>query len=106
MWLKSYGTKKEIESINGHSDGHKDRAILDLLHDFLGIPRGKERKILDRLAGIAGKRFGLVDELIGNQEIVVKPWILDRKGRRYFRHDFGRQKCGSILMGRSFKDKR
>jgi len=67
--------KNEIESINGQAVAViRDRAIpLIWLHDYFGIPRGNERKnTLIVLLGIAEKRFGLVvDELIGNQEIVV-----------------------------------
>ena len=67
--------KNEIESINGQAvTVVRDKAIpLVWLHDYFGIPRGKERKnTLVVLLGIAEKRFGLVvDELIGNQEIVV-----------------------------------
>ncbi|HOQ37487.1 MAG TPA: chemotaxis protein CheA [Acetivibrio sp.] len=67
--------KKEIESINGQAvTVIRDRATpLIWLHDYFGIPRGKEREnTLIVLLGIAEKRFGLVvDELIGNQEIVV-----------------------------------
>jgi len=67
--------KEEIESINGQAVAViRDRAIpLIWLHDYFGIPRGKERKnILIVLAGIAEKRFGLVvDELIGTQDVVV-----------------------------------
>ncbi len=67
--------KKEIESINDQAvTVIRDRATpLIWLHDYFGIPRGKEREnTLIVLLGIAEKRFGLVvDELIGNQEIVV-----------------------------------
>jgi len=52
----------------------RDRAIpLVWLHDYFGVPRDEERKnMLIVLVGIAEKRFGLVvDELIGNQEVVV-----------------------------------
>jgi len=67
--------KTEIESINGQAVAViRDRAIpLIWLHDYFGIPRGMERKnTLIVLVGVAEKRFGLVvDELVGNQEIVV-----------------------------------
>ncbi|RXE57650.1 chemotaxis protein CheA, partial [Acetivibrio mesophilus] len=67
--------RTEIESINGQAVAViRDKATpLIWLHDYFGIPRGKERKnTLIVLVGIAEKRFGLVvDELIGNQEIVV-----------------------------------
>lgn len=67
--------KTEIESINGQAVAViRDKATpLIWLHDYFGIPRGKEREnSLIVLLGIAEKRFGLVvDELIGNQEIVV-----------------------------------
>lgn len=67
--------QNEIESINGQAVAViRDKAIpLIWLHDYFGIPRGIERKnTLIVLVGIAEKRFGLVvDELIGNQEIVV-----------------------------------
>lgn len=67
--------KNEIESINGQAvTVIRDKAIpLVWLHDYFGIPRGKERKnTLIVMLGIAEKRLGLVvDELIGNQEIVV-----------------------------------
>jgi len=65
----------EIESISGQAVAViRDKAIpLIWLHDYFGIPRGKERKnTLIVVLGIAEQRFGLVvDELIGNQEIVV-----------------------------------
>ncbi|ODM24564.1 chemotaxis protein CheA [Clostridium sp. Bc-iso-3] len=67
--------RTEIESINGQAVAViRDKATpLIWLHDYFGIPRGKEREnSLIVLLGIAEKRFGLVvDELIGNQEIVV-----------------------------------
>ena len=67
--------KNEIESINGQAVAViRDRAIpLVWLHDYFGVPRDEERKnMLIVLVGIAEKRFGLVvDELIGNQEVVV-----------------------------------
>ena len=67
--------KNEIESINGQAIAViRDKTVpLVWLHDYFGIPRGKERKnILIVLVGIAEKRFGVVvDELIGNQEVVV-----------------------------------
>jgi len=67
--------KNEIESVNGQAVAViRDKTVpLVWLHDYFGIPRGKEREnTLIVLLGIAEKRFGLVvDELIGNQEIVV-----------------------------------
>jgi len=67
--------KNEIESINGQAVAViRDKAVpLVWLQDYFGIPRSKERKnILIVLLGIAEKHLGLVvDELIGNQEIVV-----------------------------------
>lgn len=68
-------SKNEIKSISGQAMAViRDEAIpLIWLHDYFGIPRGKERKnTLIVVLGIAEQRFGLVvDELIGNQEIVV-----------------------------------
>jgi len=65
----------DIEYINGQAvTVIRDKAIpLVWLHDYFGVPRKDERKnILIVLLGIAEKHFGLVvDELIGNQEIVV-----------------------------------
>jgi len=65
----------EIESINGQAvTVVRDKAIpLVWLHDYFGIPRGRERKnILIVLLGIANKCLGLVvDDIIGNQEMVV-----------------------------------
>ncbi|GEA29187.1 chemotaxis protein CheA [Clostridium diolis] len=45
------------------------------LHDYFKLPReNKKRNIFIVVLGIAEKRFGIVvDELVGNQEIVVKP---------------------------------
>jgi len=67
--------KDEIDSINGQTVAViRDKPIpLVWLHDYFGIPRGNERKnTLIVILGIAEKRLGLVvDELIGNQEIVV-----------------------------------
>jgi len=67
--------KNEIKFINGRAVTIiRDKAIpLVWLHDYFGIPRGKERiNTLIVVLGIAEKRFGLVvDELVGNQEIVV-----------------------------------
>jgi len=65
----------DIEYINGQAvTVIRDKAIpLVWLHDYFGVPRKDERKnILIVLLGVAEKHFGLVvDELIGNQEIVV-----------------------------------
>ncbi|MDI3310153.1 MAG: chemotaxis protein CheA [Thermoanaerobacterium sp.] len=53
----------------------RERTIsLIWLHDYFKVPRKRRNKnIIIVILGIAEKRFGLVvDELIGNQEIVVK----------------------------------
>ncbi|MGJ7044267.1 chemotaxis protein CheW [Thermoanaerobacterium thermosulfurigenes] len=53
----------------------RERTIsLIWLHDYFRVPRKRKNKnIIIVILGIAEKRFGLVvDELIGNQEIVVK----------------------------------
>ncbi|MBM7582894.1 two-component system chemotaxis sensor kinase CheA [Caldicoprobacter guelmensis] len=67
--------RKAIEFVNGQAvTVIRNKAIpLVWLHDYFGIPRVKERKnILIVLLGMAEKRLGLVvDELIGNQEVVV-----------------------------------
>lgn len=45
------------------------------LHDYFNLPRPEnEKNVFIVVLGVAEKRFGIVvDELIGNQEIVVKP---------------------------------
>jgi len=67
--------KDEIEFINGQAvTVVRDKAVpLVWLHDYFGIPRAREKKnALIVMLGMAEKRLGLVvDELIGNQEIVV-----------------------------------
>ncbi|MCM8901524.1 chemotaxis protein CheA [Caldicoprobacter algeriensis] len=67
--------RKAIEFVNGQAvTVIRNKAIpLVWLHDYFGIPRVKERRnILIVLLGMAEKRLGLVvDELIGNQEVVV-----------------------------------
>lgn len=66
----------EIEAIKGQAVVViRDRVLpLVWLHDYFRIPRQKKKKnAFIVVVGIAEKRIGLVvDELIGNQEIVVK----------------------------------
>lgn len=68
---------EEIESANGQEITVIRDKVLPLiwLHDYFGIPRMEKRKnIFVVVLGVAEKRIGLVvDELVGNQEIVVKP---------------------------------
>lgn len=67
----------EIESVKGQAIAVIREKVLPLiwLHDYFNIPRKKKRKnIFIVVLGVAEKRLGLVvDELVGNQEIVVKP---------------------------------
>jgi len=69
--------KEEIASVKGQAITVIRDKVLPLiwLHDYFNIPRKKKRKnIFIVVLGIAEKRLGLVvDELVGNQEIVVKP---------------------------------
>lgn len=69
--------ENEIESVKGHAIAVIREKVLPLiwLHDYFNIPRKKKRKnIFIVVLGVDEKRLGLVvDELVGNQEIVVKP---------------------------------
>lgn len=69
-------SENEIESVKGQAIAVIRGKTLPLiwLHDYFNIPRKKKRKnIFIVVLGVAEKRLGLVvDELIGNQEIVVK----------------------------------
>lgn len=69
--------EKEIESVKGQAITVIREKVLPLVwvHDYFNIPRKKKRKnIFIVVLGVAEKRLGLVvDELVGNQEIVVKP---------------------------------
>jgi two-component system, chemotaxis family, sensor kinase CheA len=69
--------KDEIQSIKGQSVVKIREKVLPLtwLHDHFKIQRskGKSQNIFVVIVGVAEKRLGLVvDELVGNQEIVVK----------------------------------
>lgn len=69
--------KKDIRSIKGQAVVKiRDKVVpLIRLHDYFRIPAGKTnaRHVFIVVVGLAEKRLGLVvDELIGNQEIVVK----------------------------------
>lgn len=68
--------QEEIEAIKGQAVVVIRDKVLPLvwLHDYFHIPRQKRGKnVFIVVLGIAEKRIGLiVDELIGNQEIVVK----------------------------------
>lgn len=70
-------SEKEIEFVNRQAVTLIREKVLPLvwLQDYFKIPRKKKRKnIFIVVLGVAEKRFGLVvDELVGNQEIVVKP---------------------------------
>lgn len=70
-------SEDKIESVKGQSVAVIREQVHPLvwLHDYFGIPRTKRGKnVFIVVLGVAEKRFGLVvDELIGNQEIVVKP---------------------------------
>lgn len=67
----------EIESVNKQSIVViRDRVLpLIWLHDYFGLPRKKNKKnVFIVVLGTAEKRFGIVvDKLVGNQEIVIKP---------------------------------
>lgn len=69
--------ENEIESVKGQAITVIRDKVLPLiwLHDYFNIPREKRKKnIFIVVLGIAEKRIGLVvDELVGNQEIVIKP---------------------------------
>lgn len=69
--------ESEIKSVKGQTVAVIRERVLPLvwLHDYFGISRIKRKKnVFIVVIGIAEKRIGLVvDELIGNQEIVVKP---------------------------------
>jgi two-component system chemotaxis sensor kinase CheA len=69
--------ENEIGFIKGQAITLIREKVLPLiwLHDYFNIPRIKTHKnIFIVVLGVAEKRFGLVvDELIGTQEIVVKP---------------------------------
>ncbi len=69
--------ESEIETVKGQAIALIREEVLPIiwLHDYFNIPRKKKRKnIFIVILGVAEKRIGLVvDELIGNQEIVVKP---------------------------------
>ena len=70
-------SEAEIESIEGQTTAVIRKKVLPIiwLHDYFNIPKNDERKNLFIVVlGLAEKRLGLVvDELVGNQEIVVKP---------------------------------
>lgn len=67
----------EIEYVKGQAVAVIRGKVLPLiwLHDYFNILRPERKKnIFIVVLGVAEKRFGLVvDELVGNQEIVVKP---------------------------------
>lgn len=69
--------ESEVETIKGQEIVVIRERVLPLiwLHDHFGIPRRKDRNnVFIIILGVAEKRIGLVvDELLGNQEIVVKP---------------------------------
>lgn len=69
--------EEEIESVKGQDITVIRDKVLPLiwLHDYFNIPRKEKKKnIFIVVLGVAEKRLGLVvDELVGNQEIVVKP---------------------------------
>ncbi len=68
---------EEIEAVKGQTVAVIRERVLPLIwiHDYFGIPRNNQGKnVFIVVLGVAEKRIGLVvDELIGNQEIVVKP---------------------------------
>ena len=70
-------SNEEIEWVKGQAVTVIRDKVLSLvwLQDYFNIPREKGREnIFIVVLGVADKRFGLVvDDLIGNQEIVVKP---------------------------------
>jgi len=70
--------QEEIRSVKGRPVVQIREQIMPIawLHDHFRIPRRKRagRNVFVVVIGVAEKRLGLVvDELIGNQEIVVKP---------------------------------
>lgn len=69
--------ESEIETVKEQEITVIREQVLPLvwLHDYFNVPRKKKRKnIFIVVMGVAEKRLGLVvDELVGNQEIVVKP---------------------------------
>ncbi len=69
--------KDEIEYVKSQSVVVIRDKVLPLiwLHDYFKLPReNKKKNVFVVVLGIAEKRFGIVvDELVGNQEIVVKP---------------------------------
>jgi two-component system chemotaxis sensor kinase CheA len=69
--------EREIEFVKGQAVSVIREKVLPLiwLHDYFNIPRRKRRKnVFIVVLGVAEKRLGLVvDELVGNQEVVVKP---------------------------------
>ncbi len=69
--------ENEIESVKGQAVSVIRDKVHPLvwLHDYYNIPRCKRGKnVFIVVLGVAEKRIGLVvDELVGNQEIVVKP---------------------------------
>lgn len=69
--------ENEIESVKGQAVVVIREKVLPLiwLHDYFNIPKTKRKKnVFIVVLGVAEKRLGLVvDELVGNQEIVFKP---------------------------------
>jgi len=70
--------QEEIRSVKGRPVVRIREQIMPIawLHDYFRIPRKRRagRNVFVVVIGVAEKRLGLVvDELIGNQEIVVKP---------------------------------
>ncbi|AYO31755.1 chemotaxis protein CheA [Biomaibacter acetigenes] len=69
--------EREIEFVKGQAVSVIREKVLPLiwLHDYFNIPRRKRgRNVFIVVLGVAEKRLGLVvDELVGNQEVVVKP---------------------------------
>jgi len=69
--------ENELESVNGQTVAVIREKVLPLiwLHDYFNVSRGKKGKnVFIVVLGVAEKRLGLVvDELVGNQEIVIKP---------------------------------
>ena len=69
--------ENELESVNGQTVAVIREKVLPLiwLHDYFNVSRGKKGKnVFIVFLGVAEKRLGLVvDELVGNQEIVIKP---------------------------------
>ena len=69
--------EKEIKTVKGQAIAVIRDKVLPLvwLHDHFNVPRKENAKnIFIVVLGVAEKRLGLVvDELLGNQEIVVKP---------------------------------